>query len=641
MKPGAVRGRAPRNTSVCGPLIRLAFMALVAGILAAGSVVAGDARAQGSGEESREVVKSVQTALAARGYDVGQINGYAGSETTEAIRRYQKTAALPVDGRASRALLNHMTRETVRSLQLALAARGYDPGAADGFAGRKTVRAIRLYQAQAGLRVDGKPTQGLANHLKRETVAALQRMLAARGYDPGPADGFSGRKTRAAIRDYQAMAGLKVDGKATDALADHMLRETVRSVQRMLAVLGYDAGIVDGLAGSKTTTAIRVYQERAGLEIDGEPSQNLVDHLTRETIKSAQRMLAARGYDPGPADGFPGRKTTSAIRDYQTRAGLPVDGKVSLILLEHLNASAGISARDAPYAGPGDVVIGYQRDEFQPVYEVGDAFAYSDGRVETVLRVGSDRVWWRTRAGDSLTAHRNFILPHIAWQTAVGNGEATVDLNADDAWPSTRRKAVSFGVSVFWTPADAPGTAIKTTETWGCRRKGGERVSVAAGTFETIPVVCKRSNPRPGAWHTRVWYYAPAVRHYVRRDDLLDGVEGVHRVELVAIRPGGHDWPPAVRAGLEQGVQNMLENGEIGTESRWGSTAVGEAFDIKTTGEADRPDGVPCRTYVLVRSHATNPRAYPAVACRSKESGPWLVPVLDRDKGAVGPLVSN
>ncbi|MDH3230559.1 MAG: peptidoglycan-binding protein [Alphaproteobacteria bacterium] len=635
--PGAARGRTRRSEFVRGLLLRLALIALAAGILAFGAIPATDARAQGS----LEVVKSVQNALAARGYDVGQINGYAGSKTTSAIRRYQKNVGLPVDGTASRALLRHMNRETVRALQLGLAARGYDPGAADGLVGRKTVRAIRLYQSQSGLKVDGKPTQALANHMKRETVAAVQRMLAERDYDPGPADGFSGRKTRAAIRDYQAAAGLKVDGKATDALADHMVRETVRSVQRMLAVLGYDAGIIDGLTGEKTTTAIREYQEQAGLEIDGEPSQKLLDHLTRETVKSAQRMLAARGYDPGPTDGYPGRKTTTAIRDYQTRAGLPVDGKVSLILLEHLNASAGISARDAPYAGPGDVVIGYQRDEFEPVYEVGDAFAYSDGRVETVLRVGSDRVWWRTRAGDNQTAHRNFILPRIAWQTGAGSGEATVGLDADDAWPSTRRKAISFGVSVFWTPAEAPGTAIKTTETWGCRRKARERVSVAAGTFETIPVVCKRSNPRPGTWHTRVWYYAPAVRHYVRRDDLLDGVEGVHRVELVAIRPGGHDWPPAVRAGLEQGVQDMLENGKIGTESRWGSTAVGEAFVIKATGEVDRPDGVPCRTFVLVRSQAPNPRAYPAVACRSKDSDPWLVPVLDQDKGAVGPLVVN
>lgn len=565
-------------------MLRIAAAMLVAGLLAAGPGAATNVRAQSAGETSREIVQDVQGALAAR---------------------------------------------------------GYDPGPADGLMGAKTVRAIRLYQAQAGLKVDGEATQSLANHLRRETVATVQRLLAERGYDPGPADGFPGRKTRAAIREYQEQAGFKVDGNATDVLVDHILRETVRATQRLLAVLGYDAGVVDGLAGDKTTAAIRIYQERNGLDVNGEASPELVDHLTRETVRSTQRLLAARGYDPGPVDGHPGRKTTAAIRDYQTRAGLPVDGKVSLILIEHLNASAGISARNAPYAGPGDVVIGYQRDEIEPVYEVSDAFAYTDGRVETVLRVGSDRVWWRARSGDSQTSHRNFMLPRIAWQTAGGTGEATVDLDVDDAWPTARRKTVSFGVSVFWTPVDAPGTAVKTTETWGCRRKARERVSVAAGTFETIPVVCQRSNPRPGSWRTRVWYYAPAVRHYVRRDDHLDGTETAQRVELVAIRPGRHDWPSAVRAGLEQGIQDVLEHGEIGTETHWASTAVGEAFVIKTTGEVDRSDGVVCRTFVLVRSQALNPRAYPAVACRNDKSGAWLVPVLDQDKGAVGPLSAS
>ena len=103
----------------------------------------------------------------------------------------------------------------------------------------------------------------------------------------------------------------------------------------------------------------------------------------------------------------------------------------------------------------------------------------------------------------------------------------------------------------------------------------------------------------------------------------------------MAIRPGGHDWPPAVRAGLEMSIQDVLENSEIGAESRWRSTAVGEEFVIKATADFERPDSVPCRTFVLVRSQVSNPRAYPAVACRVSTSDPWLVPVLDRDKGAV------
>jgi peptidoglycan hydrolase-like protein with peptidoglycan-binding domain len=53
----------------------------------------------------------------------------------------------------------------------------------------------------------------------RDEVAAIQRALAERGYDPGPADGVAGPRTRQAIRAYQEDAGLAVDGRTTRELA--------------------------------------------------------------------------------------------------------------------------------------------------------------------------------------------------------------------------------------------------------------------------------------------------------------------------------------------------------------------------------------------------------------------------------------
>jgi uncharacterized protein len=53
-------------------------------------------------------------------------------------------------------------------------------------------------------------------------VAEAQVALAALGYDPGPADGILGSKTRTAIRAYQAAVGLSVDGEVTDALLDSL-----------------------------------------------------------------------------------------------------------------------------------------------------------------------------------------------------------------------------------------------------------------------------------------------------------------------------------------------------------------------------------------------------------------------------------
>ena len=58
--------------------------------------------------------------------------------------------------------------------------------------------------------------------------------------------------------------------------------------------------------------------------------------LTRTENREIQEMLTALGYQPGTADGLPGRKTRQAIRHYQTTEELTADGKPSRQLLEHL-----------------------------------------------------------------------------------------------------------------------------------------------------------------------------------------------------------------------------------------------------------------------------------------------------------------
>jgi peptidoglycan hydrolase-like protein with peptidoglycan-binding domain len=50
----------------------------------------------------------------------------------------------------------------------------------------------------------------------RDIQAGLQRL----GYDPGAADGRMGPKTSAAIRKYQQDNGMTVDGKASQAVLD-------------------------------------------------------------------------------------------------------------------------------------------------------------------------------------------------------------------------------------------------------------------------------------------------------------------------------------------------------------------------------------------------------------------------------------
>jgi len=63
--------------------------------------------------------------------------------------------------------------------------------------------------------------------LSREEKLALQNALAARGYDPGPADGVVGSRTRAALRAWQKAVGLPADGFPTLALLARLRRGPV------------------------------------------------------------------------------------------------------------------------------------------------------------------------------------------------------------------------------------------------------------------------------------------------------------------------------------------------------------------------------------------------------------------------------
>lgn len=58
--------------------------------------------------------------------------------------------------------------------------------------------------------------------------------------------------------------------------------QTVRTIQSGLSRLGYQPGAVDGVAGSRTRTAIQRYQEDHGLLVDGMPTPTLASHIQQQ-----------------------------------------------------------------------------------------------------------------------------------------------------------------------------------------------------------------------------------------------------------------------------------------------------------------------------------------------------------------------
>ncbi|MCU7940248.1 MAG: peptidoglycan-binding protein [gamma proteobacterium symbiont of Bathyaustriella thionipta] len=65
--------------------------------------------------------------------------------------------------------------------------------------------------------------------LNRQENKEIQQFLIDAGYNPGPADGMPGNKTRKAIRSYQLNNHLRVDGIPSVALLDHMRNRTAQT----------------------------------------------------------------------------------------------------------------------------------------------------------------------------------------------------------------------------------------------------------------------------------------------------------------------------------------------------------------------------------------------------------------------------
>lgn len=147
----------------------------------------------------------------------------------------------------------------------------------------------------------------LPDQMERAYIIGVQEELAAHGYRPGPADGVLGAATKRAIRQYQKDAGLPVDGVVSKELLDHLKfaepkvnakagstgpsRELVSEAQRALAERGYYDGEIDGRLGSETREAVRRFQGDAGLPVTGVINKYLIGELS-----NADPTLRANDY---------------------------------------------------------------------------------------------------------------------------------------------------------------------------------------------------------------------------------------------------------------------------------------------------------------------------------------------------------
>lgn len=161
-------------------------------------------------------------------------------------------------------------------------------------------------------------------------IAALQVAMGALGLYPHPVDGISGPWTQDAVRRFQARKGLAVDG----------------------------------LAGPQTRRALG----RRGMPDFG--SRPMREGQRGWDVAALQFLLRERGFGQGGLDGGFGPGTAAAVRGFQRSARVVVDGVVGATTIAAMRGGRVTTAR------PGDPVR-FLRPLNAPI---GDGFGWRGGR---------------------------------------------------------------------------------------------------------------------------------------------------------------------------------------------------------------------------------------------------------------------
>jgi peptidoglycan hydrolase-like protein with peptidoglycan-binding domain len=291
-------------------------------------------------------VTTLQQKLTATGFYKGQITGFYGPTTQEAVRRFQQAQGLPIDGIAGpntlsalygmsgssslpiAILLRRGSRGIpVTQLQNTLKAQGFYQGPVTGYYGGLTEEAVRKFQQAQGLSVDGmagsKTLSALGGNSdiggiptgtqlqlgnSGSAVTQLQNRLSALGFYKGPITGFYTELTEAAVRDFQRSRRLSVNGIADsttlaalqDNLSSHSTTilqrgsqgKAVSQLQNRLRAVGVYQGPVTGYYGELTEAAVRKFQLSRGLSVNGIAGPTTLGTLQKVSPNSSPTAIA-------------------------------------------------------------------------------------------------------------------------------------------------------------------------------------------------------------------------------------------------------------------------------------------------------------------------------------------------------------
>lgn len=343
-------------------------------------------------------VRLLQTALNTLGYSCGAVDGRYGSGTVRAVCALQSAYGLSSDGKAGKltmmlieTLLTNADRPaapTAVPTAVPTAAPTASPSAGPVapsrtlYPGDSGTDVISLQTRLSQLGYYGETCHGYYDEVTRSAVLLFQRL---NGLD---ADGVAGKNTNAALFSAYALSASAALPTAVPTAAPtnapiptaspapqtviptRTLRlgytgADVLSVQQRLTQLGYYTGSLDSYYGNAVIAAVKAFQQRNGLSVDGLagratnaclfsaqavgaavqptasptasptvapdnqtviPSRVMYSGSTGDDVLSVQRRLQQLGYYSGTPNGTYDHATIEAVRAFQLRNSLNADG---------------------------------------------------------------------------------------------------------------------------------------------------------------------------------------------------------------------------------------------------------------------------------------------------------------------------
>lgn len=230
----------------------------------------------------------------------------------------------------------------------------------DGIVGPKTLEAI--------LSDEAKPYTVLQG-MRGDDVRRIQSRLYEMGYlaTSDMVTGYFGDVTEAAVKKMQELNNLLADGKVgvqtinmlySDEVKPNFLSygeksEVVLASQTRLKDLGYLTTTPDGVYGNDTAAAVKQFQSRNDLVVDGflGPSTRNVLNSNKavpnglslgdrgDTVTRVQQLLARYGYmSSSNSTGYYGEITEQAVKEFQSNNGLTSDGMVGMKTMAKLTS---------------------------------------------------------------------------------------------------------------------------------------------------------------------------------------------------------------------------------------------------------------------------------------------------------------